>query len=572
MPARRLTQEEIMALPQEVRSALANKMRAMTPSAEDAAQQARLQAVREENPTLSALFPRMAEQFAQGKEPSFGQSFATAVTGDIPSMVGRTASALGEAGYSALQGKDFEEIGRQYMQTLQSPEGRNLVESIIKDPATPIAAALGPAVLPLAKTGLLGAIGAGLIEGTAIGASRQAERYGSDKDFDASQFAIDVGTSTMMPIVGQAFKMAAKPLKDKMMAIAKDKINPLLKGIASELSGISRETLETASTKQGRQKLIEMAGKTNEIGDQLLDVLDNIDEHYKFNSQINLALADMPEISTVNVVKSLEDDLAKLKSGLKTGPKVQAADAIENQVKALKELPDKISAVDFRNMRKDLDYAVNFEKEGSDLINDALKRARTQAKEDLIGAAKGTDYAKDMADYSRILQARDDLYQIIGKRSDVRERRIEGFLNNLFGKNKTAQQKVVKNLSDILGDDLFEQTKLSTLANEIVKEGKIPVFASQTTGRTLRGDIGTGAQIGLGLMTGQPTLVATGLGTGALSSPSFAPRILGATRMASQIPGQTMQGLGGLLSNPYLQRTIPALTRNQIQMGLAGEQ
>lgn len=527
--------------------------------------QENLAQARQDFPTFSALMPRVTERAVKGQE-GLGGTLAAAGA-DILSGAGRTASGLFEAGWKGLtslakgEAPDFESIGRKYMETLQTPEGRNMIESIAKDPRTAVGLGLGGALMPLAKTGLAGATLAGGIEGVATGLTGQMVNVGEGKNLSAGEFATDIGLSTVLPGVGAGLKKVVNPVFTKF-------INPAVTRLASELSGISAEALNVASTKTGRRKLVEMAGKSKEIGDRVLNSLENIDDNFHFEADLQNALSNMPKISTKPLIESLTQSIESLKSGLQTTPKKRAAEYLQNEIKAFKRLPKQLDAIDFRNMRKDLDYAINFDEVGSDLISNALANTRKTAKQSLIDASKGTDYEPVMKHYADVLDTRERIFNIIGKKPHIREGRIEGFINNLYGKNKTARQELLKDLDKVLGENFTEETKLATLANEIVKDGnKIPFFPTQTTGRSLMGTLGSLGVAGTGVVTANPALIAAGAGGFAASSPAIVTRGLGAL---NAIPNQA-QLASDIMINPYLQRTIPGLARIPIQQQLGNK-
>jgi hypothetical protein len=553
--ARELTQEEIMKFPLEVRKQMADQVRAQnTPEK----LQKRIAEERQrinigEDPIKTALFPRGMAQAAGSQGDPLGAG------------VGDFFSTLGRAIASSPEGKGF-------LESMAQTKGEGFWGDLLRSPELGAAVFAAPFVAPAiagmttagASPLAAGAIG-GLVEGGFVGLSSQASKMGEGKKFDPVQFAIDLGVSAMTPIVGSAFKTASKPIKNWMMSIAEKKINPALSKISSELSGVSQEALEIASTKKGRSRLIESAGKAKELGDGILNALDNIDETYQFNNKLHLALSDMPEISTKNVINSLETSLKKLRTGLQTTPKTAAGDRIEKELLSAKSLGEKMSAVDFRDMRKDIDFMVKFDVEGADLINGAMKKAREQAKNDLLDASKfNPDYAEIMKDYSNVLDVRDNLYKnYLGTRADIREKRIESFVNNLFGRNKTHAQNAIKDMENVFGESFIDEIKLTSLAKEMVKDGAIPFFPVQTTGRAAIGGLGTAGQIGAGVLTGNIPLMGTGLATGALSSPKIAPRVLEGVRGLSS--GNIISDLA---TNPILQRTVPALLRPGVQQGL----
>jgi hypothetical protein len=531
--------------------------------------QQNLSQVREENPALSAMFPRMAQRSAEGQE-GFGGNIAAAGA-DILSGAGRTAMAYGgllgnlslKAG-EALgmlekgEAPNFEQIGRDFLNEMQTPEGKGLIGSIVKDPRTAVGLGMGGALLGMAKTGLKGASMAGGIEGLTTGLTGQMANIGEGKDISAGEFAMDVGLSTALPGVAAGLKKYVAPAFTKV-------INPAVTRLASELSGISTEALNVASSKIGRQKIVEMAGKSKEIGDRLLNSLENIDDNFHFESDLQNALSIMPKIKTQPLVESITESIKKLESGLQTKPKQAAAQYLKTELKAFKRLPKELDASDYRNMRKDLDYSINFDEVGSDLISTALADTRRTAKQSLLDASKGTDYEPVMKKYSDVLDKREKIYNIIGKKPHIREGRIEGFLSNLYGKNKTARQELLKDLDDVLGENFTKDAKLATLANEIVKDGnKIPFFPVQTTGRSLMGSLGSAAAIGTGVATANPALIAAGLGSAAVSSPKMVTYGLQGLNTAPNIASD-------ILNNPILQRTIPGLARIPIQQKMGNK-
>jgi hypothetical protein len=224
----------------------------------------------------------------------------------------------------------------------------------------------------------------------------------------------------------------------------------------------------------------------------------------------------------------------------------------------LKEL-EAIPAKKFRQLRQRLDYAIDHTKEGADLFNDALAEVRKQAKNDLLEAGANTPYKQTMENYAKMLDARDRLYKVLGKRSDIRENRIQSFVGNLFGKYKAKPQEIIKNIDEVFGENFSRDIKLSSFANEMTREGKIPLLASQTTGRSMKGEALAATQGAYGLMSGNPLLFGTSATTLALSSPRVAPRLIGATRGLANVPDITQS----IMTNPYLQRTIPGLARMQ---------
>lgn len=543
--------------------------------------------LQQENPTISALFPRGIE--TQAQDGGIGRTIGAGI-GDTFSLAGRLIDSARD-----FEGATLKEKLDNYLKSVGETKGEGFLSEVLRHPATGAALTMAP-VLGAAGLGTMTTAG---VEGLGVAGVSQASRIGEGKDLSPSEAMIDIGASLAMPGFGQVFKRYTPQMKSMILKSAEG-LNKVTKGLASELSGISSEALEIARTKRGREKLILMAGRSKQIGDKLLDKMDNIDQYYKYEDQLKTALNDMPEIDSDNVIKTLESEIKKLGNlpnelaakgrleGYLDGIKKDFTKTIETKEKigtesgdfftdwgspvgkdiyktTKKEVLGSIPALKFRDLRRRLDVSIDHNQEGADLFNNAMKKARHQAMVDLEEAGKGTPYAETINNYAEMLKARDRLYSKIGKRSDIREDRIESFTANLFGKNKTNRQDIVKDIDDIFGENFTEQIKLSTLADEIVKEGGIPYFASQTTGRSLKGELGSGVQAMIGASTGQPWMFGTAAGTLALSSPRFAPKMLNAIDATGRGLAQAPDIAKKIMTNPYLQQTIPGLARIQLR-------
>lgn len=548
-------------------------------------EQAKTEQMRQENPILSAIAPRQMKRIATEQETgSLG-----AATGDVLSLAGRLIDSAGE-----FAGDTWEQKINNFISETSKTKGDGWASEILRHPATGAAIAIAP-LLPTLSGG--SALTAGLIEGGAVAGVSQLARLGEGRELSPGEALSDIGLSVALPGFAPAFKKFAPQAKEMVLSAMDNVISKPVRFLSSELTGISKDALDIASKKTGRKKLVEMAGKANEIGDRLLKSLDDIDNNYQFEDKLKLALDDMPEIGPSEVIKSLNQSINKLgnlpnelaaKSRIKgyldgivedfAQYKKTTKDVLETKkrdvdifgmpkkkkvtevIKELKPLP----ANKFRALRKRLDVSIDHTQDGADLFNEAMKKARAIAKDDLIRASAGTPYKETMEQYSKVLDAREQLYKELGTRADVRERRVESFINSLFGKNKTKRQDVMKNLDEVFGQDFTNEIQLTTLANEIVKEGKIPFFPMQFTGRAALGPV-----TALGAGSINPALA---IPPAVLSSPQMATQTLGLSRDLGQIAGQTVGGgmglAGDIMSNPYLQRTVPGLAR----IPLRGEQ
>ena len=135
-------------------------------------------------------------------------------------------------------------------------------------------------------------------------------------------------------------------------------------------------------------------------------------------------------------------------------------------------------------------------------------------------------YAEAMRSMANKMRIIDDLKGYIGKSEQARNRKIQGFIDNLFGKNKEDAQRVISELGEVLGNDFIQESKLARLAGELGPEGVPGLTPRQPTGRSGFG-LGAGAsQLAAGLGTGNLPLAASGVGTLGLTSPRAASGIL----------------------------------------------
>jgi hypothetical protein len=540
--------------------------------------------LQQENPVISGLFPRGMQ--AQVDDAGIGQTLGASI-GDTFSLAGRLVAASKDFSGDNIQ----EKIGN-YLKSVGEVKGEGFLQEVLRHPATGAALTMAP-MLPSLGLGVMGTAG---VEGVGVAGVSQASRLGEGRDLSAGEAMIDIGSSLAMPGFGQVFKRYTPAMKASILKASEKVVNPALKNVMSSISGLSKDALEVASTKVGRERLLGLAGRTSEIGDNLLSALDNIDDNFRYEDKLKLALGDMPPISPDAVIKTLNSEIDKLGhlpneaaaaarlrgyvDGLKKEfttyetvkvPFKEASALLSSTVAPMQKTVLKdakiatmkpISASDFRNLRKRLDVSIDHTQEGADLFNGAMKKARSEAKNSLIVASKGTPYEETMEQYSKALSARERLYAAgLGGNSFTRQQRVESWLSNLHGKNKTARQQLLKDVDEALGEGFSEQTKLVSLANEIVKDGSIPPFAIQPSGRSLLGSLGGAGTLGFGAATGNVPAMATGVASLMMQSPQIAPRMLNATRGLANVPDITSQ----IINNPYLQQTVPGLARVQMR-------
>lgn len=212
-------------------------------------------------------------------------------------------------------------------------------------------------------------------------------------------------------------------------------------------------------------------------------------------------------------------------------PEGAATDAkIDQVISLLNQAADKdgnIPAYVARMIKQQYDAAVGdaFGKESSAYIS-ALKSARHDIAKSLEAAAEESgipEYALAMKDYTRKYSALDKIADQLGGSETTRRARAESFVSNLYGKNKAQQQKNMADLADILGEDFAQQAKAIGTAKVAMPGGALPIFPTQTTGRSMLG-LGAAGSLatGGGALAGAPIA--------ALSSPMLASMAIPAAR------------------------------------------
>lgn len=362
----------------------------------------------------------------------------------------------------------------------------SLPDAILRDPALLPSMATGAEALNLAKAAGVAskpirAIAKGATEGITSAGIHSAESVAKGEQPDKLSGLTEILMSAAVP--GGA--SLAKPFNNKIYT-----------KLASELGGVSEKTLKTASTKTGRAALKDAAGKQQEVGQKILQDLENIDSVMPERAEISKALSNMFYVPT-SVISVLES--AKVKNAV--GKAKKANDDIDKLIADIKNeatllqgkyvLPDGNT---LRNIRLQLDAEIGdqFGKASTHYIN-ALKKGRHAIAQDLVDAAKNRapQYAPLMQSYADKIQKVDKLLGYLGITPESRERRIESFTANLFNKNKKSAQGALKDVGDILGKDYLKQIELSDMAAEFGPEGVAPWLPVQTTGRSLAGIVGS---------------------------------------------------------------------------------
>lgn len=296
--------------------------------------------------------------------------------------------------------------------------------------------------------------------------------------------------------------------------------NKTLGRLASELSGVSEETLRKVGTGfgKGAKELKNAAGSQKQIGEKLLDALDNFDQYLPEKQIVDDAIKNIPDVNISNTINKLNS--SKATGHLKGTQQInKEIDDLVGELSSIADPNGNIPAQKFIEVRREIDDIIGDQfGKSTDKFIGAAKQARYQMAQDLIEAAKQSgneEYVSAMKSFSDKLKLADELKGYVGKSSQVRDKRIESFISTLFGKNKSDRQRVVQGLGEIFGKDFLNESKLASMAAELGDEGVAGLLPRQFTGRSALGaalSVG-GAGIGLGPASVIPA---------ALSSPRIA--------------------------------------------------
>lgn len=472
----------------------------------------------EENKRFSeVVFPRTAKAARSG---SVFKTFL-GMNMDLASSVFTAPAAYGRT----LDTKQPYLKSYQQISEGKNPQGDpNLVSSIVSDPATlPMTlSGMGTAKwilkggkwLPTTIKSVL--VGSG--EGAASGVIHEAEKAVEGGEFEGKGVLKEAAIGGMIPGGIGAVSGVAKLG------------NVALGKLASQLSNVSEEALRKwgMGVGKGSRELKDIYGKQKEIGDKLLDALENFEKYTPEKQVVDEALKQMPNIKTDKVVKYLEGAIDNFP--MKNTNKASVT-SLKNVLSDLKESGGDLTATQFKELRRQIDDIVDWNAPGAKKLNNVLKSVRKEMKDELIDAAEKTmnpDYKVAMKSWADKLQKRDALLEEIGASSKVRNRRVGQFLSTLFNKNKEVRQRALENMTDIFGEDFVKQAKLLQMSDEIISpmSGGAKVLPNLSTGKGSTSFIPGGAQIAAGLQFGQPNLIASGVATAGAASPVIASKAL----------------------------------------------
>jgi hypothetical protein len=260
--------------------------------------------------------------------------------------------------------------------------------------------------------------------------------------------------------------------------------------ILATATGIPEDALRMASTKNGRETLKAASGTEYDIGQNIVDKIDDAYNTIKSSPNVRDMLQNVPPVNVIPMVQKLRE--------LAGNPTTSELKAISEKItKKADELTDlaikngqngAIPAKDLYDFRKEIDQVIDdgFGKESGKYVT-ALKSVRYDIKNSLLDAAKNTDYAPVMQDIAKKLDAIDKMKSMIGKNVTTREGRAEGFVRNINGANKEQQRQWLEDFQSVFGGDYLNEAKNATMAKQIGEGGEAGWLPQHFNGKSLLG-------------------------------------------------------------------------------------
>ena len=536
--------------------------------------QQRLAIQQQEAPAQSAILPRFTEAQAVGRG-GLEQTLSTGA--DLLSLLGRTIASAPEL---------FSDQEKSFVTDLAKTSGTGFVEDIIRSPELGAAALTAPVSIPLAAgRGLAGLSAVSAGEGLLGGAVTQAEKVGAGGQFDPAELITDVAVSAVTPaglnLGGQLFKRA---------------VNPLMTAAAVKLTDISEETLKKIGPRSGAKEVMAASDNARLVAGELVELAQN---PYKYididgrplNEVISEGLELAPDIELKNVIDALKKSkfgVEKTIAGKKrtvgtpaifenvTDPltgitkqrnirpdtrqvltgksskvteqaftlQTEANKEIDKIIKTIKQFPHKTDAVTYKNIQRSIAEDIQFNKPWDDMLSEALGPVYTKMRGELREVA-GPNYSKAMDKAFEVEVAQEKLKLLLGRNRETQEFRVEGFMNNLFGKNKSMQQEVLKGIDNVFEKDFTEKIGLKKMANELGPKGVAQIFNNIKTGARNTSIIAGGFMGGplgaaAGIIPSSPYFASKGLRLGDLTQKGFE----GLASPKSLKAAGTLSGLG----------------------------
>lgn len=349
-----------------------------------------------------------------------------------------------------------------------------------------------------------------------------------------------------VPVAAAGLSGAAEVAGPIVNKVAKS-ANRTIRRVVEQLSGTDARALRAFTRDSERLQKAFDSGKAI--------ALDGVGEQQGFaDFLIQQKFSRLPEVSKANELlttrfprvdaKPLIDYLKSIKSS--NNP------ALDSQAKIVNEWGQrlanqvgkdgKVDASLFRTWIDELQQANSkFYSGDAPFVNATLIRAASKANVQLrktavemakSGQPEGQlyiDLMKKAADKRRILSF---FYKRLGSKPEQIEQRAEGFINNLFGKNKTIQQRRMQELDRKFDTNFLELAKSADLARKLGNGGIPQLLPGQSTGKSLTslaaGGLVAGGAAALGGQDSSSIGTAAVLGAVA-ASPRVGANIIGAS-------------------------------------------
>jgi hypothetical protein len=261
-------------------------------------------------------------------------------------------------------------------------------------------------------------------------------------------------------------------------------LNRVVGSVAENITNIPEATLRTAATKEGRQALQAASKTQNELGQNLVKMLNDPIDYLPEAKVINTSLKNMPAISLQNTLKTIED--AKIENPITNAAKLtnKRLDDMAESIKKIGTVPEgatapEVKAIKFRNLRQQIDKSIHFSAEEKADYDAALLKVRSGMRQDLIDAAQKSgnpQYVEAMSMLSDKMDKISRAKELFGKGENRQLLNAENVMRNLFNKGKTERQTIIGSLNDIFGTDVVQQAKNAQMAEQLGPQGKAQIL------------------------------------------------------------------------------------------------
>lgn len=283
---------------------------------------------KQESPILNALFPRGMEA-AKFSEGSVGKDFLSGQTeremasgiGDFFSLPGRLIASAKD-----FEGKTWEDKFSNYLKSVGETEGQDVLDAILRHPATGAAAMIAPLVAPVMATAPATAL---IGEGAGVGFVSQMERKSKGDEYSGTEAMVD------------AFSGGIVPGGSKTLGVLKGGTNKLSRKIMDTVIKPSKKLVK--QTKPYDVENIFKYGLDSKKGLKVIDQnikneMSNIGESY------NKAIKDIPNETKISLEKAWFNASRKLAKEIKEGMHSEDYKGISRGLKYWKDYIDDFGA------------------------------------------------------------------------------------------------------------------------------------------------------------------------------------------------------------------------------------